>query len=84
VALDAQVQIAGTQGQRTLPIEQLHRLPGDTPHLETMLEPGDLITEVLIPASGYAKRSHYVKVRDRASFEFALSRRRSRSTPMAT
>lgn len=72
VALDAQVQIAGTQGQRTIPLEQLHRLPGDTPHIETTLEPGDLLTTVLIPASGYAKRSHYFKIRARTSFEFAL------------
>jgi len=72
VALDAQIQIAGTQGQRTLALEHLHRLPGDTPHLETVLEPGDLIVAVLLPASEYARRSHYLKIRDRASFEFAL------------
>jgi xanthine dehydrogenase YagS FAD-binding subunit len=72
VALDAGVHVSGARGSRTISVEQLHRLPGDTPHVETVLEPGDLITAVVIPASGHARRSHYVKVRDRASFEFAL------------
>jgi xanthine dehydrogenase YagS FAD-binding subunit len=72
VALDAQVEVAGMRGPRTVPLEQLHRLPGDTPEIETVLEPGDLITTVVIAASRHAARSHYLKVRDRASFEFAL------------
>jgi xanthine dehydrogenase YagS FAD-binding subunit len=72
VALDANVVIHGPDGVRTLPVEALHRVPGDAPDVETLLEPGDLITAVLIPASPHARRSHYLKVRDRASFEFAL------------
>jgi xanthine dehydrogenase YagS FAD-binding subunit len=73
VALEAQVHVSGVEGPRVVPIERLHRVPGDTPHLETVLEPGDLITAVVIPASAWARRSHYLKVRDRASFEFALA-----------
>jgi xanthine dehydrogenase YagS FAD-binding subunit len=72
VAVDAEVQITGAAGERTVSIEHLHRVPGDTPHVETVLEPGDLLTAVLIPASRPSTRSHYLKVRDRASFEFAL------------
>jgi len=72
VALDANVVVRGPDGARTLPVEGMHRVPGDAPDLETVLEPGDLITAVLIPASPHARRSHYLKVRDRASFEFAL------------
>jgi xanthine dehydrogenase YagS FAD-binding subunit len=72
VALDAGVLVRGAGGSRTLPVEALYRVPGDTPHLETVLEAGDLITAVVIPASGHARRSHYLKVRDRASFEFAI------------
>ena len=52
---------------------ELHRAPGDTPDVETTLEPGEIITAVAIPASSYAGRSHFLKVRDRASFEFALA-----------
>jgi xanthine dehydrogenase YagS FAD-binding subunit len=73
VALDAEVEVSGARGQRKVPVEDLHRLPGDTPQIETVLEPGELITAVLIPASDHAKRSHYLKVRDRASFEFAVT-----------
>ena len=73
VALEASVRVRGTGGERVIAVEDLHRLPGDTPHLETVLEPGDLITAVTIPAGLPARRSHYVKVRDRASFEFALA-----------
>ena len=72
VAVDADVVIQGTYGARTLPVESLHRMPGDAPDAETVLEAGDLITAVLIPASAHARRSYYLKVRDRASFEFAL------------
>jgi len=53
VALEAEVQITGIQGQRAISLDQLHRLPGETPHTETVLEPGDLITAVQIPASGW-------------------------------
>ena len=73
VALDATVQILGSGGVRTLPFAQLHRLPGKTPHIETTLAPGDLITGFSIPAGAHTRRSLYLKVRDRESYEFALA-----------
>jgi xanthine dehydrogenase YagS FAD-binding subunit len=72
VALDAAVEVRGARGQRTVPLTELHRLPGSTPHLETVLEPGEVIAALTVPASAAARRSHYLKVRDRASFEFAV------------
>jgi xanthine dehydrogenase YagS FAD-binding subunit len=72
-ALGAEVEILGPRGQRTVLVEQLHRLPDDTPDVETVLERGELITAVVIPDRPFAKQSHYLKVRDRASFEFALA-----------
>jgi xanthine dehydrogenase YagS FAD-binding subunit len=73
VALDATVELRGPNGQaRWMPVRDFHRLPGDGPHIETNLAPGELITAILVPASAAARRSAYVKVRDRASFEFAL------------
>ena len=72
VALDASVEVRGTNGQRTVPLMELHRLPGDTPHIETVLEPDEVITAITVPANPVARRSHYLKVRDRASFEFAV------------
>lgn len=72
VALDAAVKIVGANGQRSVPLIDLHRLPGNSPHIETVLAPGELVTAVTVPASAAARRSHYLKVRDRASFEFAV------------
>jgi xanthine dehydrogenase YagS FAD-binding subunit len=72
VALDATVDVRGARGQRTVPLMDFHRLPGATPHIETVLEPGELIAAITVPASPAARRSHYLKVRDRASFEFAV------------
>lgn len=72
VALDALVYVAGANESRTIPLEQFHRVPGDTPHIETVLERGELITGVEVPSSASGRRSHYLKVRDRTSFEFAL------------
>jgi xanthine dehydrogenase YagS FAD-binding subunit len=72
VALDATVALSGPNGVRRVPVGELHRLPGDTPHIETILEPGEIIVALEVPASAVARRSHYLKVRDRASFEFAL------------
>ena len=72
VALDAAVEIRSAGGQRTVPLADFHRLPEATPHIETALEPGEVIVAVTVPASPVARRSHYLKVRDRASFEFAL------------
>lgn len=71
-ALDASIELHGTNGTRTFPIGEFHRLPGDTPHIETILEPGEVIADILVPSNPTARRSHYLKVRDRASFEFAL------------
>jgi xanthine dehydrogenase YagS FAD-binding subunit len=72
VALDASVEVRGANGQRTVLLAEFHRLPGDTPHIETILEPGEVVTGITVPANPMTRRSHYLKVRDRASFEFAL------------
>ncbi len=69
-ALDAVVHIRSANGERTLPFVELHRLPGDRPDLDTMLEPGELIVAVALPPLGFP--STYRKVRDRASYAFAL------------
>ena len=60
------------RGHRTVPLADLHRLPEATPHWESVLEPGEVITAITVPMSPAARRSHYLKVRDRASFEFAV------------
>ena len=73
VALDALIEISGDSGSRTLPFEQLHRLPGDTPDLETTLASGELITGFFVPAGAWNRRSLYLKIRDRDSYEFALA-----------
>jgi xanthine dehydrogenase YagS FAD-binding subunit len=72
VALDASVEVHGAGGRRTVMLADFHRLPGDTPHIETVLEPGEVIAAIVVRASPVARRSHYLKVRDRASFEFAV------------
>lgn len=72
VALDATVEVRRAGGQRTVAVGDLYRLPARAPHIETVLEPGEVITAITVPASPAARRSHYLKVRDRASFEFAL------------
>jgi xanthine dehydrogenase YagS FAD-binding subunit len=72
VALDARVHVRGVTGARELALEELFRLPGETPHVEHNLEPGDVIVGVEVPATAYARNSCYVKIRDRASYEFAL------------
>jgi len=72
VALDAQLHVHGADGERAFDVEDLFRLPGDTPHLEHNLNPGELILRVDVPAAAHARRSCYLKVRDRSSYEFAL------------
>jgi xanthine dehydrogenase YagS FAD-binding subunit len=72
MVLDAELELTGQAGTRKVAIGDFHKEPGETPHIETVLQPGELITGIDIPASAAAKRSHYLKVRDRASFEFAL------------
>lgn len=71
-ALDAVVQVSGANGDRAIPFAEFHRLPGDTPQIETALQPGELITAVDLPNSPFAERSHYFKVRDRTSYAFAV------------
>ncbi len=71
-ALDAVIRVQGAKGERTIPIADFHRLPGDTPNVETNLQAGELITAVDLPAWPFAVRSSYLKVRDRASYAFAL------------
>ena len=72
VALDAVVRVLGPQGERTIPLVDFYRLPGEEPQRDTVLEHGELITAVDLPPLPFATRSHYRKVRDRASFAFAL------------
>ena len=62
----------GKNGSREIPLVAFHRLPGDTPQVDTVLEPGKLIIAVTVPPNGVAVRSSYRKVRDRASYAFAL------------
>jgi xanthine dehydrogenase YagS FAD-binding subunit len=73
IALDAIVDIAGPSGSRTIPFANLHRKPGESPHIETTLQPDDLITAFVVPPLSWARRSKFVKVRDRQSYEFALA-----------
>ncbi|MGY4430618.1 xanthine dehydrogenase YagS FAD-binding subunit [Bradyrhizobium sp. F1.13.1] len=74
VALDAIVEIEGRSGRREIALDDLHRLPGDTPERESALEPGDLIVAVRLPpaARGFAAHARYLKVRDRTSYAFAV------------
>jgi CO/xanthine dehydrogenase FAD-binding subunit len=73
VALDAVVDIEGAGGSRSVPLTQFHVLPGDRPDIENVLEHGELLTRVRIPLLPAGTRSGYLKVRDRASYEFALT-----------
>ena len=73
VALDAVVQLRGPAGPRRIALSDLYLRPGDTPQAETVLAHGELITEVEVPLPPAGTRSHYLKVRDRASYEFALA-----------
>jgi xanthine dehydrogenase YagS FAD-binding subunit len=72
VAFDATVKLKGPQGERSVAVGDLYRLPGDSPHREHNLLPGELIIEVSIPLSSSAASARYLKVRDRSSYEFAL------------
>jgi xanthine dehydrogenase YagS FAD-binding subunit len=71
-ALDASIRVRSADGERTIPLGQFHSLPGTTPHVDNVLRRGDLIVGVDVPPSAEARRSHYLKIRDRQSFEFAL------------
>ena len=72
-ALEATIQVQGAKGKRTIPIRDFYLLPGSTPDRETVLEPGDLILSVTLPRPIAGANSHYLKLRDRAAYEFALA-----------
>jgi xanthine dehydrogenase YagS FAD-binding subunit len=71
-ALEAVVHVTGPSGARALPLADFHRLPGDTPHVDTNLRPAEIITAVELPARGFAGHHAYLKIRERASYAFAL------------
>jgi xanthine dehydrogenase YagS FAD-binding subunit len=71
-ALEATVRVRSRNGERRIPIADFHRLPGSTPQIDTNLKPDELILSIDLAASPYAGRSYYLKVRDRASYDFAL------------
>jgi xanthine dehydrogenase YagS FAD-binding subunit len=73
VALDASVRLQSHRGERVIRLAEFYRLPEATPHLENQLQPGELITEVLVSRLPWARQSTYVKVRDRQSYEFAVT-----------
>ena len=73
LAMDASVEVLGPAGMRVVPVAELHRLPGDTPHLEFTLAPGEMITAVTVPKTPAGRLSTYHKIRDRESFAFALA-----------
>lgn len=72
-ALEAVITVSGVSGTRDVPMADFHLLPGATPHRETVLAPGDLVTHVTLPAARPQAKQVYLKLRDRASYEFALA-----------
>src|SRR3954451_10822280 len=72
-ALEATIQVQGIRGKRSIPIQEFYLKPGTTPNRENVLEPGDLVVSVTLPAPVAGARSHYLKLRDRAAYEFALA-----------
>jgi xanthine dehydrogenase YagS FAD-binding subunit len=73
IALDAVIEVNGPNGSREMPFASLHQVPADTPQIETSLKPGELITAFRVPAAPFARRSLFLKIRDRESYEFALA-----------
>ena len=71
-ALEAVVHVTGTNGDRTIPLAEFHRLPGDTPHIDTNLRTDEIITSIDLPPKGFADHYAYLKLRDRTSYAFAL------------
>lgn len=71
-ALDAVVEVEGVKGRREIPFTEFHRLPGNTPQLDNNLAPGEIITAVILPPVSFAQSGVYLKLRDRASYAFAL------------
>ena len=73
MALETKLTLENAKGQtRTVPLADFYKLPGNTPHIETTLQPSELITAITVPAAAHARKSHYLKVRDRASYAYAL------------
>lgn len=72
-ALEATIHVRGPKGERQIPVGQFFREPGNTPHIENVLEPGDLVTHVTLPPARTQSKQVYLKLRDRASYEFALA-----------
>jgi xanthine dehydrogenase YagS FAD-binding subunit len=72
-ALEATIQVQGVRGKRSIPIQEFYLMPGSTPDRENVLEPGDLIVSITLPPPVAGARSHYLKLRDRAAYEFALA-----------
>jgi xanthine dehydrogenase YagS FAD-binding subunit len=73
IALEAMVHMSGAQGERKVPLNEFYVVPGNTPHIENVLRAGELITHVTLPKLAPGTKSHYLKRRDRASYEFALA-----------
>ena len=73
MALDTVIQIQGRGGSKSIPIADFYQVPGSTPEREAVMEHGDLIIAVALPVEAFMARSHYVKVRDRASYAFAMT-----------
>lgn len=71
-ALDAEIEVEGVKGQRLIPFEHFHRLPGTTPERDNTLEPGELVTAVILPPNDFGRHHTYLKIRDRLSYAFAL------------
>jgi xanthine dehydrogenase YagS FAD-binding subunit len=71
-ALEAIVRVTGKKGDRTIPFAEFHRLPGNTPHIDSNLQQDEIITAIDLPAKGFAEHYTYLKVRDRRSYAFAL------------
>jgi xanthine dehydrogenase YagS FAD-binding subunit len=72
LALDAVILVVGSSGERTIPIAEFHRLPGETPQIDTNLKANEMITAVELPPRGFSGHYEYLKVRDRTSYAFAL------------
>jgi len=73
IAFDARLELTGSQGSRVMPFAELHRPVAGQPHIETTLQPGEVITAFTVPPGAWTRRSLYLKVRDRASYEFAIA-----------
>jgi xanthine dehydrogenase YagS FAD-binding subunit len=70
--LEAKIHVTGASGDRVIEFADFHRLPGDTPQRDTILNPGEIITGIELPSRGFAKNYTYLKIRDRLSYAFAL------------